>query len=108
MFGKGALALVFALWGCAATQATKPGADAEVFAIADARCTRAALRAAPRYEPRVIPCDSDRSYMNCSTRSAFASTLAVPTPAEIEAIREASQLRKRAYAACMAQSGMGT
>lgn len=103
---SGALALAVALWGCSAMQSPKGGANQETFLSNDERCTRLALRAAPLLEPRVVPCNSDGSYMNCSIRSAFTSTIARPTPAEREAMRQASRLRKRAYAECMAESGM--
>ena len=97
-----ATALIFALCGCAPLHVSKGIANQEAFMRADERCNQSALRTVPPFKPRVIPCDSDGSYMNCSTRSAFPNTVVEPTRAEREAIEEATRLRKRAYADCMA------
>jgi hypothetical protein len=100
--GNAATALIFALCGCAPMHVSKGITNQEAFLRADERCAQAAFRGVPPLTPRVIPCDSDGSYMNCSTRSAFPTTVVEPTRAESEAMREATVLRKRAYADCMA------
>jgi hypothetical protein len=100
--GIAAAPLIFALSGCAAMHVPSRVPNQEAFMRADERCVEAALRAAPPLKPHVIPCDSDGSYMNCSTRSAFPITVVEPTRPGREAIQEATLLRKRAYADCMA------
>jgi hypothetical protein len=100
--GTVATALIFALCGCAPMRVSKGITNQDAYMRADERCSQSALRAVPPSKPLVIPCDSDGSYMNCSTRSAFPNTVVEPTRSESEAIQEATRLRKRAYADCMA------
>ena len=100
--GIAATALIFALSGCTAMTVPNAVTNQEAFLRADERCVQSALRAVPPSRPHVIPCNSDGSYLNCATRSAFAITVVEPTLAEREAMEEATRLRKRAYADCMA------
>jgi hypothetical protein len=100
--GNAVTALIFALCGCAPMHVATGITNQEAFMRAEERCVQSALRAVPPLGPRVIPCDSDGSYLNCATRSAFPITVVAPTRLESEAIEEATRLRKRGYADCMA------